>query len=329
MATPAFDSLRQAYPRCRLVAVIRDYVKKIIEDGPWFDDIVQSDDKTPRGFWQLVVRLRRLEPQMAIVLPNSMRSVLTARLGGAAKVFGYRRNGRSVLITGGPRPRRESRRVVPEPMTSYYLELCRWLGLTVDVQKKPRLYFSQALEQKGRLLLARYGIRDDDMLIGLNPGARYGSSKCWPPEHFARLADLLVQRWRCKLMLFIGPGEESIASAIAGLSRAEIINTAQDHVDLALLKPLIHRCRLLITNDTGPRHYAVAFDVAQVVIMGPTDPRYTDANLEKTIVLRRELDCSPCHLKKCPGDHRCMTEITPEAVLQAAGQLLPQQAENL
>ncbi|MHC5172345.1 MAG: glycosyltransferase family 9 protein [Planctomycetota bacterium] len=74
-------------------------------------------------------------------------------------------------------------------------------------------------------------------------------------------------------------------------------------MDLALLKPLIKRCDVLITNDTGPRHYAVAFNVPVVAIMGPTDPRYTAANLEKTVVIRQELECSPCHKKVCPIDH--------------------------
>jgi len=128
------------------------------------------------------------------------------------------------------------------------------------------------------------------------------------------------------LLLFTGPGEETIAHKIVQLTRAAIINTGPDNVDLALLKPLIQRCRLLVTNDTGRRHYAVAFDIPVVVVMGPTDPRYTNANLDQTIVLRRELDCSPCHLKECPLDHRCMREISPQAVLQAAEQLLP---ENL
>jgi heptosyltransferase-2 len=326
MATPAFDCIRQGYPRSRLIAVIRGYVKKVIEDAPWFDGIVEADDKTLPGFYQLVGRIRRLDSQIAIVFPNSLRAVLTARLGGAKKVYGYRRNGRGIFISGGPLPRRQARRVVPEPMTAYYLGICRWLGLAVDTQKRPRLYISDSLQQKGRQILKRYGIPDEDMLIGLNPGARFGSSKCWPPEHFSRLAELLAQRWNCKLLLFIGPGEEPIANAITRLSRVEIINTAPELVDLAVLKPLIQRCRLLVTNDTGPRHYAVAFDVPVVVIMGPTDPRYTDSNLEKTIVLRRKMDCSPCHLKKCPQDHRCMTEITPEAVLHASEKLLQEQA---
>jgi heptosyltransferase-2 len=207
-------------------------------------------------------------------------------------------------------------------MVDYYLEICRRLQLTIDRDTKPRLFIARSLQKKGNQLLERYGIGPDDMVIGLNPGAQYGASKCWPPEHFARLAELLEQRWNCRLLLFIGPGEESIGDEIVQLSRTAIINTGPDQVDLALLKPLIQRCRLLVTNDTGPRHYAVAFDIPVVVIMGPTDPRYTHANLEKTRVLRQELDCSPCHLKECPLEHSCMRDITPQDVLQAAEQLV-------
>jgi heptosyltransferase-2 len=117
--------------------------------------------------------------------------------------------------------------------------------------------------------------------------------------------------------LFAGPGEEEIAKTIVGKSRANIIDTAPDNIDLAYLKPLIKRCDLLVTNDTGPRHYAVAFDIPTVVLMGPTNPLYTAANLDRTIVIREEMDCSPCHKKVCPTDHRCMKDITPEKVFDA------------
>lgn len=105
-------------------------------------------------------------------------------------------------------------------------------------------------------------------------------------------------------------------------TQADIIDTTPDRIDLALLKPMIKRCDALITNDTGPRHYAVAFDVPVVAIMGPTDPRYTAANLDKTAVIRQELECSPCHKKVCPTDHRCMKDITAEMVIEATQKLL-------
>jgi heptosyltransferase-2 len=322
MATPVFKCLRQNYPDARIIGLIRGYAEGVVEDAPWFDQLIEMNDKTWRGFVRLVFQIRRLKGQIAVVLPHTFRSALLARLGGARRIYGYRRNGRSTLITDGPRPLRDGGRIRPVPMVDYYLEICRRLQLTIDRDTKPRLFIARSLQERGNRLLARYGIGPDDMVIGLNPGAQYGASKCWPPEHFARLAELLEQRWNCRLLLFIGPGEESIGDKIVRLSRAAIINTGPDQVDLALLKPLIQRCRLLVTNDTGPRHYAVAFDIPVVVIMGPTDPRYTHANLEKTRVLRQELDCSPCHLKECPLEHSCMRDITPQDVLQAAEQLV-------
>ena len=322
MATPALDCLRQNYPHARLIGVIRNYVRGVVEDGPWFDQIIGCDDKTIKGYCKLVHTIRGLHPDAAIVLPSSIRSALTVRFGGAKRVYGYRRNGRSLLLNGGPKPIRSENGILPIPMADYYMEICRWLHLRLPEVMKPSLFLSESLQEKGDRLLDRYGIKRDDIVIGINPGAKFGSSKCWPPEYFARLAELFEDGCDCKILLFVGPGEEQIAQSIIEISKARIVNTAPDEVDLALLKPLIKRCQLLVTNDTGPRHYAVAFDIPVVVIMGPTDPRYTAANLEKTIVLRYELDCSPCHKKKCPRDHECMLKISPDAVFEASQKLL-------
>ncbi len=322
MATPAIECIRQNYPQARIIGLIRKYARGVVADAPWFDQLIEIKDKTSRGFFNLVREIRRLKPDLAFVLPNSFRSALIARCGGVKQIYGYRRNGRNFLLSGGPAPRSEGGQVIPVPMVEYYLEICRWSGLDVKRHNQPCLYMSDPVQKEGLRLLERYGIGPADMVIGLNPGAKFGSSKCWPPEYFARLAELIAECWNCKLLLFTGPGEDTIGNTIVERSKAKIINTGPDKVDLAILKPLIQRCRLLFSNDTGPRHYAVAFNVPVVVIMGPTDPRYTQANLEKTIVLRRESECSPCHLKECTLDHSCMTDISPEAVLQAGKQLL-------
>jgi heptosyltransferase-2 len=322
MATPALDCIRQNLPEARLIGLIRRYARGVIEDGPWFDDIIEINDKTIGGMIDLVSQLRRLKPDLAVILPNSFRSALMARLGGARQIYGYRRNGRTALMTGGPEPLLNNNHITPQPMVEYYMEICRWLNFDTPAQLKPQLFYSDTTLQQGARLIESYGISPDDMVIGMNPGARFGSSKCWPPEHFARLAEMISRQWDCKIMVFIGPGEQDIGHQIVKLSRANIINTGPDHVNLELLKPLIQRCQLLVTNDTGPRHYGVAFDIPLVVIMGPTDPRYTNANLEKTIVLRRDLVCSPCHHKECALHHECMAEILPQEAMQAAQQLL-------
>ncbi len=323
MATPVFSCLRQNFPRLAVTGVIRKYARGVIADGPWFDRIIDCEDKTVKGFFNLVTAIRNVRPDITLLFTNSFRSSLIAWLGRSRKIYGYRRNGRSFLLTGGPVPKRKKRRITPVPMVEYYLEICKALNLELPETTKPELFISSSLMEKGMRLLQKYEIKVGDQVIGINPGAKFGSSKCWPPEYFAKLAELLTQQWKCKILLFVGPGEKEIARTIIKKSKASIINTAPDKVDLSLLKPLIKRCQLLVTNDTGPRHYGVAFDVPVVVIMGSTDPRYTCTNLEKTTVLRKELACSPCHRKVCPeAHHNCMRLITPEEVMQACIELM-------
>ncbi len=316
------DCIRANFPHARIIGIVGKNAQGIVRDGPWFDDFVDCEDKTLAGMGRMIKKIRKFGPDMAILLTNSFRSVLPVWLGKTQSIYGYRRDLRSLLLSGGPKPVRSGGKITPRPMQEYYLEICRWLGLKLPTTTKPRLFIGEALQKRGDEILRGYGITTQDTIIGFNPGASFGSSKCWPPEHFAATAELFTQTEGVKILLLTGRGEEKIAQAILDKTRTPIINTANDRIDLELLKPLIKRCDLLVTNDTGPRHYAVALDVPVVVIMGPTDPRYTAANLEKTVVIRSQAECSPCHKKICPTDHRCMTQITPGMVFEAGKKLL-------
>ncbi|MDT8427844.1 MAG: lipopolysaccharide heptosyltransferase II [Pseudomonadales bacterium] len=323
MATPVFECLRANFPQATITALVRPYARGILEDSPWFDYIVDCEDKSLHGMQAIRQALRPLAPDFGLLLTNTTHSWLTFRLAGVSRVYGYQRNLRRFFLSGGPLPQREGKAYRPLPMQDYYLELCRYLQLSLPTQPRSTLYIGAELAEKGRQRLQALGIDENRLVIGLNPGASFGSSKCWPAEHFARLAELLQAEFDCHLLLLTGPGEETIADKITELSKANIINTASARIDLAELKPLIQRCQLLITNDTGPRHYAVAFRVPHIVLMGPTNPLYTAANLEDSRVIRKDLPCIPCHKKVCPlGHHACMREISPEEVLQQALQLL-------
>jgi len=321
MATPVFDCLRRNLPHARIIGVMKKGAQGIVRDGPWFDDFVDGNDKTWAGFQQMRRQLTALSPEAAILLTNSVRSALTMRLSGVRTIYGYRREWRNLLLTGGPSPSRNGE-IVPIPMADYYLEICRWLDLEIPRQPRPSLFVGEALQKRGDSLLAKYGITASDFLLGLIPGAAFGPSKCWPTEYFAELAGLCHKAFNAKIILFSGPGEEHITKAVLDQAKVELIHAQGDEVDLEMLKPLVKRCNLCVTNDTGPRHYAVAFNVPTVVIMGSTDPRYTAANLDHTVVVRKELDCSPCHKKVCPRGHECMREIRPAEVFQAAEQLI-------
>jgi heptosyltransferase II len=314
MATPVFECLRHNFPDATITALVRPYARGILEDSPWFDTIVDCQDKNLKGLAAIRQEFSRLNPQMGLLLPNTTHSYLSFKFAGVPLVYGYKRNLRKYFIQG-PAPTLENRKYKPLPMQDYYLELCRYLELNMPEHLVPKLYISDQLQEEADVRLQNYGIHSDDTVIGLNPGASFGSSKCWPAEYFSDLAESLYARYKCKILLLVGPGEEAIAEEIVNKSCVEIINTAPDKIGLAELKPLVKRCNLLVTNDTGPRHYAVAFKVPHIVLMGPTNPIYTASNLDHSVVLQKDLSCIPCHKKTCPlGHHACMKELEPTDV---------------
>ena len=325
MATPALDCFRNNFPDTKIIGIVKKNAQGILRDGPWFDEFIDCDDKSWSGFWSMAKQIRNYKADMAVLLTNSTRSTLSTWLGKVKNIYGYRHSHRGIFLSGGPEPVRNNSRTVLMPTAECYLEICRWLGLNVPDKFQPRLFIGHKVREQAESLFQKYGIRKNDIVIGLNPGASFGSSKCWPAENFAELAELCEKEFGAKILLLSGPGEESIAQAVLTKSQADIINTNNDKVDLELLKPFVQRCNLLITNDTGPRHYAVALDVPVVVIMGPTNPDYTATNLDRTIVIRKEMDCSPCHKKVCPTEHQCMTEISAAEVFTAAKKLLKEQ----
>ncbi|NIR55344.1 MAG: hypothetical protein GWM98_13765, partial [Nitrospinaceae bacterium] len=253
---------------------IRRYAEKILVGHPQVDRLIPCQDKNWSGLRRLVADIRDEAPDMAILLPNSFRAFLSPRWAGVKNIFGYRRGFHQFLVKG-PVPPRENGRYQPVPMTDYYLDLLRWMGLTVEGSETPQLFLTEEDSTRGADLLTKYGIAEQDPVVALNPGAKFGSSKCWPPKYFAELGERIQTRYGSKLLVLVGPGEEGIAAEIIQSSKAEMINTGPDQVDLGVLKALVRRSDLLVTNDTGPRHYAVAFGKPVVVLMGPTDPRHT------------------------------------------------------
>jgi heptosyltransferase-2 len=325
MATPALKAVRTRFPGAQIAWLVKPYGKRAVENLPLCDEILEYDDapgtRRVLGLLSWAIRLRRKEFDLAIILPNSFSSALMVFLAGIKRRVGYSRDTRGFMLTDPIKPVRENSRIVPVPMVEYYLRITDSLGCP-RVTTSPELSVSPAAKEKAHAMLDRFGINQKGMTVAMIPGAAYGSSKCWKPEYFAQAADQLTDRYGCHVLIVPGPEEVDIAKDIEKRMHHSPVVFADPIVPLDVLMALIQSCSLVITNDTGPRHFAVALKKPVVVIMGPTDPRYTNSNLEKTIVLREDLECSPCHLKICPRDHRCMTAITPDQVVQASEQLL-------
>ncbi|MFN0057048.1 MAG: glycosyltransferase family 9 protein [Planctomycetota bacterium] len=218
--------------------------------------------------------------------------------------------------------RRRAEDIIPVPMVAQYLELVSVLGATADGQG-PRLTVSVAARAAGEAAFAKLGVGTDVQLLAINAGASFGGSKVYPLSILARAVDALCESTGLRPLLLCGPGEESLTAQLEALLTTPAYSTARALLSLDSIQWALTRCRLLITTDTGPWHIANALGTPSVVLMGPTDPRYTASHLRQSIVLREDVPCGPCHLKSCPfAHHRCMTGITPERVVEAGHALL-------
>ena len=160
-------------------------------------------------------------------------------------------------------------------------------------------------------------------VICLNPGAAFGVAKHWPAEHFARLAQDLADQRGSGVLVLCGPGERDMARRIAGLAARPTVHTLADEpLSIGLTKALVRRCDLLVTTDSGPRHFAAAFERPVVSLFGPTHIAWTETYYAKAVNLQKKVPCGPCQQRVCPLDHRCMTELSPKEVFAAVNDLM-------
>lgn len=327
MATSAFARVRAAFPAAHITAGMRPYLRPLLTGSAFFDDVVDTPkSKGLADFASQVRAMRERRFDLAVVLPNSLAAGLPPFLARVPLRLGYRQ-GRPFLMNFGRhaaalrrwwQPRRGPARK-PVPMPVYYRDLLDVIGLP-PVDLRPRLAVTAAEEAWVGEHLRTLGIADGTPLLLLVVGANFGASKLWLPERFAAVARHFQERRGMRALVLVGPSEVELGKRIAAMGNA--ICMSEPVLPLDRLKALVRRGALMITGDTGPRHIAVAFDRPIVCLFGPTDLDYTRYCLDRTVIVRKELECAPCQRKVCPlGHHRCMRDIT-EAEVIAAGESL-------
>lgn len=321
MATPALRALRRAHPGAEIVAEGRPILGDLLDGLASFDAFLPDDGGSALS------RRRRLAGRrfdLAVLLPDSVRSALAPFLARIPERVGYGRDPlrRALLSVALPPPRANGRRL-PIPMIERYLAITRRVGCE-DAGDHLELSVSPESAERVDEGLARCGVGPGDALLVVTPGAGFGPSKLWPAEHYAKACDAIARKHGLRPVLAPAPDEAGIAARIAALAEVRPVSVSEmgGPFGLAELKALIARARLVLSNDTGPRHIAVALDRPVVVLMGPTDPRHTASHLEAQRVLREPVPCSPCQRPTCPIDHRCMRGIGPERAVAAAAELL-------
>jgi heptosyltransferase-2 len=336
MATPTLRAIRELYPDSQISYLLRRYVKPIYTGMPWADKLItfrtgKTKAKAGKGqFFELAARLRARKFDLAIILPNSFKSALVCKMAGIDRIIGYDRDGRGFLLSDKLLPVKDKGKFLPTPIIKYYMGLANYLGWK-HRELKLELFVTSSEKREAELVLerARLGANlnrpaanGSSPLILLNPGAQYGAAKCWLPEYFAQLSDRLVEELGATVLISSAPRERAIVEAITRRTRRPPIDLARAGCTLGALKDIIRRCDLMVTNDTGPRHIAAAFDVPVVTVFGPTHPEWTEIYFGKERKVSVPVFCGPCQKKTCPLDHRCMTRVTPDMVFASAAQLL-------
>ena len=317
MATPALRGLRRRFPDASVSLMGGGHLEPLLADANLFDEwipVAKGNSKVRQN----IESIQAGRYDVAVLFPHSFRTAYETWRGGVPRRIGMARQWRSLLLTDPLKMPQLAPGRRAYPMHHEYLEVVAALGVEGDGNGS-RLSASPACRDRAQQRLQSLKCDPSRPWVGLQPGAAFGPSKIWPLDRLTEVARQLQDEDDCELVITCGPGEEELAKDLESQIGREVTNLANALWPLDELKVLMEKFALLITGDTGPRHIAAGMGTPQVVLMGPTSPDYTDAFLQTTTVIRKEVECSPCQKKVCPlGHHDCMTAIAPDEVLAAA-----------
>jgi len=319
MATPSLAALKERLAGSHLTLLVRPYVAPVFDAAPYADRVLQWDGPGGASLMGTAAVLHRTGYDAGVLMTNSFRSALVLVLGGVRRRVGYARDGRSWLLTDRLRPQKHRGRYVPGPMLEYYFELLRPRGAARPDETAPRtmrLYTRPADEVAADAVYGGLGLEPSRTVI-LAPGAAFGLAKCWPPDRFGMLARRIGQELDMRSLVLCGPSERDTAARVCEASRGAAVMPPDPLPKLATTKALVRRARAMVTNDSGLRHFAAAYDVPVVAIFGPTAIAWTETWFAKEVKLQTPVPCGPCQRKRCPEGHlRCMTSIETDQVFE-------------
>jgi heptosyltransferase-2 len=317
MALPAIRAVGKRFPDAEIAIVARLYVADIYRDQEICNQLIVYDPSGSHsgvsGRERLAEKLRAQKFDVALLLQNAFDAAWLAWRANIPERIGYARDGRSLLLTKAvPVPKQEE---IPAHERFYYMELLRRAGWIDSLRDESFIDLSVPEEKRRRAdeFLCKSGVRQGVRRIAIGAGASYGSAKCWLPSRFAEAANRLQSEADADVILFGPSAEASVSKAISAEMRQPPIDLA-GKTAIADLPALLSQCHLFIGNDSGAMHVAAAVGLPIVAVFGPTDPFGTAPVTPHFTIVQQKPYCSPCFLRRCPTDHRCMTAITAEMV---------------
>jgi len=337
--TPVIREIKKNIPGCKVSYWCNERVRGIFENNPYIENIFAlsrgdlkkifrvSKIQGIKSLLSLLLRLKKNKFDLAFDFSLDHRYGLITKLLGIKRRIGFNYKNRGRFLTEKLDVEGYDSRHIVE----YYLDLLKFIEI-VPQDKHLDLFTSNADEIYADLLFADYGIKKDDLVIGIAPGA--GASwgvdarlKHWQPENFSCLIDKINLSFNAKVILLGDASEKNISEKIVSNCRIKPLDLV-GATNLKQMVALVKNLGVLITNDGGPLHIAAALGVKTVSIFGPVDDTvygpYPSSN--RHIVIKANIDCRPCYKKfrlpVCENNRKCLTLITVEQVFEGLRRLV-------
>lgn len=323
VSLPALEALRNQFPESEIVLVSKPWVSEVYWHYPGMLRQIIYDPESKHhglaGLGRLIDDLRAEHFDLAILFQNAFQAAWIAWRSRIPARIGYARDGRGWMLSD---PVDVPPRGAYGHEAYYYLQLLFRAGLIerpdpAKPLEEARLVMREAELSWAARRLQSLRLDGPRFLVGIHPGASFGPAKRWPPERFAAFADLAIGGLRADVLIFGSAAEAPLAEAIAG-SMKHAPTVLAGKTTLTQMMALLAHCQLIVTNDSGPMHLAAALGLPLVAVFGSTDERATGPLSLHARVVKKHVACSPCGLRTCPIDFRCMQGVTAERVFEAA-----------
>lgn len=314
MSLPAVRAVRESFPGAHLAVLARPSVADLYARERAVDQVLLYTGNRRRA----AADLREEGFDTAILFPNSLDAALVVRMARIPRRIGYSRDGRRWLLTDAIRVPESGE--TPRHERFYYLELLRRAGLIHEYPPSAEIRLDGREEAREAGLSTLHDASVPLPVIGVSPGAAYGDAKRWLPERFADAAARVARAHAASVGLFGSAGERPLCETIAATLRSGGVaaHNFAGETTLRQFIDLVAACSMFLTNDSGGMHVASALGVPTVAVFGATDDTTTGPTGDWACVIREQVECSPCLLRSCPIDHRCMTRVSAEHVAAVA-----------
>lgn len=333
MSIPALRELRRIFPDAKITLHTRSWADGLFQDADFIDELVTFDKHRwkIKDVYDNSQFLRDDGYDLAVLLPNSFESALTSFLARIPRRIGYNKDVRGLLLTDPIAvPEWKNRR----HEVFYYLHLVaeaerRLLGRDTVSRDIPdtSLHISGQRRAEAATRLAAFGVDPAKRTVALAVGSTNSNAKRWPAKQYAALCDMLRAKMDVNVILVGSGAEADVSERVSRLCSSPPIDLT-GKTDIAEAAAMLSQVDLLISNDTGLAHLAPAAGTRTIVIFGPTNPNTTRPFSPNAEVVQKEVECSPCMLRDCPIDHRCMTRVTINEVFETAERLLNEDAQD-